>query len=65
MMAESARFWTRWRVIGVTLALLVVAVFVAANAHLLRVAFSSQPACVPHLKAPQEGAAYRAASPSC
>ena len=42
------------------------AVFIGANAHLIAVSFSSQPACVPHLKLPQEGAAqYRAAMSSC
>ncbi|MBI6630515.1 hypothetical protein [Pontibaca salina] len=62
----SPRFWTRGRLIGIGLALTVVAVFAAANAHLISVAFSSQPDCVPHLKTATEGAAsYRAAKPSC
>ncbi len=62
----SPRFWTRARLAGSAMALAVVAVFAAANAHLIVVAFTSQPACVPHLKTATQGAAtYRAAKPSC
>ena len=44
----------------------IVAVFVAANAHLVYVSIASQPACVPHMKAPDEsGATLRAAKSSC
>lgn len=58
------RFWTRARLTGALLA--VVVGFAAANAHLISVAFTSQPDCVPHLKTATEGAAtYRAAKPSC
>ena len=39
------------------------AVFVAANAHLIVVSFASQPDCVAHGAA--GGAAFRAAKPSC
>ena len=52
-----------------TLALIgagLVTVMAAANAHLVYVATTSQPACVPHLKAPDEnGIAFRAAKPAC
>lgn len=43
------------------------ALLVAANGHLVYVALSSQPACVPHAKAPQvgESGTFRAARPSC
>lgn len=59
-------FWSRWRIAALAMSAVVVAVFVGANAHLIAVSFSSQPACVPHLKAPGEGAAqYRAAKSSC
>ncbi len=67
-MTEAARqpFWTRGRLLGALLASAILGGFVAANAHLFAVAFDSQPACVPHLKTPSEGAAtYRAAKPSC
>ena len=41
-------------------------VFIGANAHLFYVAFSSQPDCVDHLKAPGEGpGTYRAAQSDC
>jgi hypothetical protein len=37
-----------------------------ANAHLLYVSTTSQPACVPHLKAPgTEAGSYRAAQSAC
>lgn len=37
----------------------------AANVHLVYVAVSSQPDCVPHLKDAGEGGGYRAAKPAC
>ncbi|HEX5958653.1 MAG TPA: hypothetical protein VFY92_08370 [Hyphomicrobiaceae bacterium] len=37
----------------------------AANVHLVRTAFVSQPECVPHLKAPAEHGQFRAAQSSC
>jgi hypothetical protein len=59
-------FWSRWRIAALTLSAIAVAVFVGANAHLIAVAFSSQPDCVPHLEAPGAGASqYRAAVSSC
>lgn len=41
--------------------------FAGANAHLVYVAFNSQPACVPHDKGAHTGARsdYRAAKPAC
>ena len=58
--------WPRSRIGAVALSAIVVAILVAANAHLIAVSFSSQPDCVPHLKAPAEGAAqFRAAMSSC
>ena len=62
----TTRFWTRGRLIGAAMAAGIVAVFIAANAHLLAVAFASQPDCVPHLKTQTEGATgYLAAKSSC
>ncbi len=59
-------FWSRSRLAVLGMLAIVVAIFVGANAHLIVVSLSTQPACVPHLKAPEEGAAtYRAAMPSC
>ena len=49
-----------------SLAAVVIAVFVAANAHLVIVATASQPDCVAHAKLPTEGAeGFRAAKSSC
>jgi hypothetical protein len=43
-----------------------VAVFVGANVHLIYVAFTSQPDCVPHLKEPvDEQGNYIAANSAC
>jgi hypothetical protein len=40
--------------------------FAWANAHLIYVAFSSQPECVDHLKAPEPGTGrFRAANSDC
>ncbi len=45
---------------------LVLAVFIGANAHLVYVAFTSQPDCVPHAKeVGAEGAPLRAARSAC
>lgn len=56
----------RQRVIGLSLAALVVLGFIGANAHFFFVSFASAPDCVPHQKTPSEGAAtYIAAKSSC
>ena len=55
---------TRPRLFAVSAASLIVAGFVAANAHLVTVAFGSQPDCV-LASSHEEGAAPRAAKPSC
>ena len=66
MTGPATPFWSRWRIAALAMSAIVLAVFVGANAHLIAVAVSSQPDCVPHLKAPEEGAAqYRAAKSSC
>lgn len=46
-------------------ALVIVGVLLAANAHLVYVAFSSQPDCVAHLKDEGEHGTYRAAKSAC
>lgn len=52
--------WLPWVVVsGVLL------VFAAANAHLVYVAFQSQPECVAHVKGVGEGTGYRAAKSAC
>lgn len=58
--------WSRPRLFALAAASAVVVIFVAANAHLVMVSFTSMPECVPHLQSPTGGAApYRAAKPSC
>jgi hypothetical protein len=53
-------------VFALALAALVVAVFVGANAHLVYVAVTSQPDCVPHAKEVGiDGAPLRAARSAC
>lgn len=39
--------------------------FAGANAHLVYVAFQSQPDCVQHLKTAGDGEGYRAAKSAC
>lgn len=46
-------------------ALVIVGVLLAANAHLVYVAFSSQPDCVTHLKGEGEPGTFRAAKSAC
>jgi hypothetical protein len=43
-----------------------VLLFAGANTHLIYLAFSSQPECVDHLKAPEPGSGrFRAANSNC
>lgn len=56
----------RGRLVGIGVAVGLLALVAVGNAHLLYVALASQPPCVPHLKAPgEEGAGLRAAKSSC
>lgn len=52
--------WLPWVLVPAGLLL-----FVGANAHLVYVAFQSQPPCVAHLKDTGESGAYRAARSAC
>lgn len=55
-----------WRAVSLLLAGAGVALFVGANAHLIYVAFASQPACLEHSKAgANNGGAFSAAKSSC
>ena len=54
---------TRW--LFTIVALVIVGVLLAANAHLVYVAFSSQPDCVTHLKGEGENGTFRAAKSAC
>ena len=53
-----------WRLISAAIVTAAILVFVAANAHLVYVAFASRPDCVPHAK-DIGGTAYRAAQSAC
>lgn len=54
-----------WRLIAAAIAAAVMAVFLAANAHFIYIAFTSQPDCVPHAKEAGTAGAFRAANSSC
>ena len=55
----SRRFW-------LSLAFVLGAMVVLANVHLVYVAITSQPPCVPHLREPgQDSITYRAAQSAC
>lgn len=59
--AGSRRRWmSAWLLVAV--ALLLVA---AANAHLVYVAVTTQPECVPHIKEAGTSGSYRAAKSAC
>jgi hypothetical protein len=57
-------FWSRRRVLAIAIASAVIAVFLAANTHLIYVAFAFQSDCV-HTSTEEGAAMYRAAKPSC
>ena len=66
MMSQSgAVVATRWRAIAWTIAATVVLIFAAANFHLIYVATTSQPACVPHTRLGDVGGALSAAQSAC
>jgi hypothetical protein len=59
--ADGRRRWTSaWLLVPAGLLLVA-----AANAHLVYVAVTSQPDCVPHLKEAGTGGSYRAAKSAC
>lgn len=62
MTAPARRRWS-WRLFAYAVAGMCIVLFVAANAHLIYVAVTSQPDCVPHQKG--EGGAYQAAKSAC
>ena len=68
MSAPAAVAGPRPRRRGWVVALVVtlgIALFLGANIHLLYVAATSQPQCVPHAKAPGEAGSYQAAKSAC
>lgn len=62
----TARRVLNWTLISVAIATVGIAILLGANAHLVYVAFRSQPECVPHAKAPDgSGDGFRAAKSAC
>ena len=61
---HQTRFWTGPRLFAFATGSLVTALFIGANAHLIAVAFSSEPDCA-LLPLAEGTAALRAAKPSC
>lgn len=56
----------RGKQLGFLIAFAVIAVFAAANAHLIHVAFQSQPDCALGQETPgKDGVVHRAAKPAC
>ena len=57
-----------WRLISLAIVAASTLLFVGANTHLVYVAFTSQPDCVPHAKTAGhdgEGGGFRAAGSAC
>lgn len=54
-----------WRLIALLIAVTATTLFVAANAHLVYVAFATRPDCVPHPISANEDGRLRAARPVC
>ena len=52
--------WLPWLLVPAGLLL-----FAGANAHLVYIAFQSQPECVAHVKDPGAGGGYQAAKSAC
>jgi len=67
MSADAAEPAVRRRTPLVVILVIVagLALLLGANAHLVYVAFTSQPACVPHLKAGHSEDGYSAARSAC
>ncbi len=60
MRARLPGGWLAWILVPLGLV-----VFAGANAHLVYVAFKSQPECVDHLKVADKGGGFRAAKSAC
>lgn len=65
MNAHAGNSRLNWRLLSVLIAGAILALFVAANAHLVYVAVKSQPDCVPHVKTSGDGDRFRAARSAC
>ncbi len=65
MGSDELRRRRQTRLALIAAAVVILATLLVANAHLVYVAFSSQPDCVTHLKGAGEGGTYRAAKSAC
>lgn len=63
--AEGVPRRVNWRHLSLAIAAGVVAMVALANVHLVYVAVSSQPDCVPHRAAKGGQNSFRAAKPAC
>lgn len=64
--AKPADRRLNWRAISLLMVGAALIAFMAANAHLVYVAFASQPECVAHQKAGSgTGSSFAAAKPAC
>lgn len=63
--AETDARWRSTRRLLVLAAVVIVGVLLVANAHLVYVAFTSQPNCVAHSKGAGDVGSYRAAKSAC
>lgn len=62
---QPKTFAINWRLLALMIAATSIAVLIAANAHLVYVAFDSQPDCVLHAKEAGQNGTFRAARSSC
>lgn len=61
----TGRRQLNWRLVAVLIAAASLTLLIAANAHLVYVAFDSQPDCVPHEKSTGGDGLFRAARSAC
>jgi hypothetical protein len=64
-MSATKLLGMRWRTVALLAVGAGLAALIAANAHLVYVAFQSQPDCVPHAKSAGEPGTFRAARSAC
>lgn len=63
--AQKKRFFDDARLLVFLAVAVGVVLLIVANVHLVQVAVTSQPDCVPHLKSADGEGAYRAARSAC
>lgn len=63
--AEGRKLIFGWRICTLALVGAILAIIIAANSHLVAVAISSQPECVPHIRLNDGDGRYQAARSAC